>query len=93
MISYVFLRRTQAREDAPLGRKIDCDAFSGTNEASRSAFFPIGVGIPRDKPGQDLSVPCFNSLTDPAPVVGNGQIWSSSPCITKIGTSICARSS
>jgi hypothetical protein len=32
------------------------------------------VGIPCGRPGYDFSVPCLSSLTDRAPVIGNGQI-------------------
>jgi len=45
-------------------------------KASKSALICSAwvVGIPCGNPGYDLSVPCFRSFTDFAPVVGNGQI-------------------
>ena len=80
-------------------RSFVCESGSGErsifDEREEIRIDHVGVrcGHAVREAGVGFEVPCFSSLTDRAPVVGNGQIWSSSPCITRTGISTIAKSS
>ncbi|MNT66876.1 hypothetical protein D3C72_2049740 [compost metagenome] len=54
---------------------------------------PWVVSMPCGKPAYTFSVPCFSSLTDSREESSMGTIWSSSPCMTRVGTVMAFRSS